>query len=434
MTAPTTVAIRMYHVGFGDAFRITVVRDGVTWRMLLDCGVHSQGMRQPIEQSVNEIIEDLTADCAPGSPHLDVVAATHHHADHISGFAVQAWEKVTVGEVWLPFVEDDTDTDAAGLKAAQVSTAHHLQGLVAARVHQLSPEARDDPHKWPPDLAAALAFAVNSSGNADATDRLIGRNGKRFATPGHPVRYLPKKGDPNRIQVAPDVVVHVLGPSRDPGELKRMDPPAGDGWHAFGTTATPTPDDGAPPLLFLPKYAAPLDQLPRPLRDSLATLDLDELTNDDGVLAAASILEQSVNNTSLFLVLDVAGSTFVFPGDSQYGAWQHVLNDPPSLALVSNAVFYKIGHHGSQNATPQRFIDQIWANNGYAMLPWWLVKAWQATIPFGPLLKDLDDHHHPTIRQDSATPVSPDVTVIDGRWSEVILTVPATGGTDAGPA
>lgn len=302
------------------------------------------------------------------------------------------------------------------MKAGQIATAQRLQGLVAQRVNQLALELRADPEKWPADLAAAQAFAVNSSGNADATDRLIGRNGKQFATPGHAVRYLPNKTPAlNLIQVGPDIVVHVLGPSRDPDDIKRMDPPAGDGWHDFGVSEPPASDDGRLTPLFMAKYEAPPEQAPRSLRDALTTLRLDQLTNDDGLLAAASILERSVNNTSLFLVFDIAGHRFVFPGDSQYGAWEHVLNDPQGQALVENAVFYKIGHHGSNNATPQRFIDQIWQDGGYAMLPWWLVKAWQATIPFGPLITALDQHHHPTIREDSPTPVTPDVTVIDGR-------------------
>ena len=49
---------------------------------------------------------------------------------------------------------------------------------------------------------------------------------------------------------------------------------------------------------------------------------------DMGLLAAASVLEQSVNNTSLFFVLEVGGLRLLFPGDAQYGAWEHVRNNP----------------------------------------------------------------------------------------------------------
>ena len=102
----TTVEVRMYHVGFGDAFRVTV-RDGRdAWRMLVDCGVHPQGQARSISESVKNIITDLVGDCGDAPPHLDVVVATHHHQDHISGFAEDDWSEVQVDQVWVPFVEN----------------------------------------------------------------------------------------------------------------------------------------------------------------------------------------------------------------------------------------------------------------------------------------------------------------------------------------
>jgi hypothetical protein len=51
-TSTRTVEVRMYNVGFGDAFRITVRRGEQTWRMLVDCGVHSHGAARPLKDSV----------------------------------------------------------------------------------------------------------------------------------------------------------------------------------------------------------------------------------------------------------------------------------------------------------------------------------------------------------------------------------------------
>jgi beta-lactamase superfamily II metal-dependent hydrolase len=111
--AGDTVEIRMYNVGFGDAFRITVRRGDETWRMLVDCGVHAHGAARPMAESVKQVIDDLTEDCG-GTPHLDVVVGTHHHRDHIVGFANDGWAGVEVDEVWVPFVENDADSDAKG--------------------------------------------------------------------------------------------------------------------------------------------------------------------------------------------------------------------------------------------------------------------------------------------------------------------------------
>ena len=122
MAAPT-VAVRMYNVGFGDAFLITVTGPGEPWRMLIDCGVHPHGQARKISETVAAVIGDLTAASPDGVPHLDVLAATHHHADHISGFALDAWEQVVVDEVWLPFVEDASDPDAAAIKRSHTLAA-----------------------------------------------------------------------------------------------------------------------------------------------------------------------------------------------------------------------------------------------------------------------------------------------------------------------
>jgi beta-lactamase superfamily II metal-dependent hydrolase len=419
----TAVTVRMYNVGFGDAFLVTVDADGKPWRMLVDCGVHSQGQARPIRETVRAIIGDLASAGVDGTPHLDVVVATHHHADHISGFALDEWEQVHVDEVWLPFVEDSRDADALALRRAQTEAARRLTALLGRRTAGL------EPGSWPAAVAEASGFAMNSFGNAEATDRLIGRNGKHFAG-AHRVRYLPRTAPrKNRIPVADGVATaHVLGPSRDPKDLKCMDPPANAGWLRLDEALDE--DDlfhdsalaDAP--LFDPRYAVQdVAQLPTRLSDAQGSLKLRTVNNDAGLLGAASILERSVNNTSLFIVLDVGGKRLVFPGDSQEGAWQHVLRDAEKAELLRDAVFYKVGHHGSHNATPKSFVNDVWRDGGYAMLPWGLVNRWKDSIPKVELLDALHSHHHTVVRADAPEAVPGKVTVHEDVWSEVVFSV-----------
>jgi beta-lactamase superfamily II metal-dependent hydrolase len=419
MTA-ATIAVRMYNVGFGDSFLITLTGEDAPWRMLIDCGVHSQGRARSIEESVNAIIGDLAAAAPDGQPHLDVIAATHHHADHISGFSLAAWEAVQVDEVWLPFVEDAGDPDARSLRRRQTETAHRLIGLIEQRTLGLGQG------QWPAAVRGAQWFAVNSFGNADATDRLVGRNGQRFAG-DHRVRYLPSlRAADNTITLAGGAAVaHVLGPSRDPEQLSRMDPPRSAGWLRLDLDdPTLAAEDLAGVPLFDRDYVVDeRDDISDTLQRAQGSLNLGKVTNDAGLLRAASILERAVNNTSLFLVLDVAGTRLVFPGDAQEGAWQHVLQNPAAAALLHDAAFYKVGHHGSHNATPKQFVEHVWQAGGYAMLPWALVKRWRDTIPKRELLDALHRHQHTVIRADAPEAVPGKVTVHEDLWSEIVFPV-----------
>jgi beta-lactamase superfamily II metal-dependent hydrolase len=399
--AKTTVAVRMYNMGFGDAFRVTVRQGRKQWRMLVDCGVHSHGAA------------------------LDVVVATHHHADHIAGFALDPWEQVEVAEVWVPFVEDRDDPDAIRLRQAHTETARRLEALVATRTRNL------DPGRWPPAVSAARAFALNALSNADAMDRLLARNGRSFANQP-PVRYLPDT-DPaaNVIDTGlPGVQVHVLGPSRDPADLKRMDPPLSAGWLTLDPeldlALAEDVDPTAREPLFNPAFE--LDPAgtaghPEPLDDQ-QSLRLDQVSNDAGLLAAAALLEQVINNTSVFFVLDVRGTHLVFPGDAQQGAWEHVLDDTAARELVRDAVFYTIGHHGSHNGTPRRYIEEVLEGETHAMLSWGLVKRWRETIPKTELLEALDARHHVVTRSDAPVAQPGKVSVHEDLWSEVTFEVP----------
>jgi beta-lactamase superfamily II metal-dependent hydrolase len=414
-----TVTIRMYNPGFGDMFVVTVQGGEQRWRAVVDCGAHTSGRVRPLRSTVNQLLKDLRGN--ESVARVDAVIATHHHADHIAGFALECWQEVEVGEVWLPFVEDRDDADAQALRQTQVRIADKLLMLIAQRTRSLATGT------WPVAIATARSFALNSRVNTAATDRLLGRSERGFANTPR-VRFLPSTTPSDNVIATsiPNVTVHVLGPPRDAEFLKRMRPPSRAGWLALDYDTELVASGPGP--LFAQAYVMDDQELHLPeyahLRCDQQSIRKLDGVNDAGLLAAASVLERSVNNTSLFFVLDVAGTHLVFPGDAQEGAWQHVLGDPASRLLVSDAAFYKVSHHGSGNGTPRRYIEDDLKSQAYAMLPWGPVTRWNATIPKAALIDGMSAHGHRVVRADKPTPEPGRVNVQADMWSEVVFDVP----------
>ena len=417
MPEQNRVTVRMYNVGFGDAFVVTVHRDDRTWRMLVDCGVHKSGQVHSIQSVVETIIADLRAESANGEAHLDVVVATHRHADHISGFARPEWAEVTVGEVWLSFVEDLDDEDARGLRESHDATATALLELVESRTASLGADSVPDEIA---DGAVVRAQLADQPGRARSAARSQWRRVRATALAALPPRRH-AGGQPSwcRCRVWSCTCWDRRATS---ARLKQMDPPRSAGWLRLDVGGRAREQAAGIGNLFAAGFRVPEDQAPAALRKALRSLNLADVTNDAGVLAAAALLERVVNNTSLFFVLDVAGTRLLFPGDSQHGAWQHVLADDQNRELVRDCAFYKIGHHGSHNATPKEFVSDLWQDGAYAMLPWGLVKRWQDCIPKRELMDALGAHLHPVIRMDAQQPVPGVVEFHDDLWSQ--LTIP----------
>ena len=104
---PNELRVRMYRVGFGDCFLLSLPGADRHHHVLVDCGVHAKGDIK----TMPAIVQDIRAET---NDTLDLVVVTHAHQDHISGFGTQEaeWAKVTVKEIWMPWTEDPTDAQA----------------------------------------------------------------------------------------------------------------------------------------------------------------------------------------------------------------------------------------------------------------------------------------------------------------------------------
>jgi len=68
--------------------------------------------------SGDERIERVAADIAGYAKHIDLLVITHEHYDHLSGFQALLDTGVTIGELWMAWTEDPTDSQAQALQDA----------------------------------------------------------------------------------------------------------------------------------------------------------------------------------------------------------------------------------------------------------------------------------------------------------------------------
>jgi hypothetical protein len=171
-----------------------------------------------------------------------------------------------------------------------------------------------------------------------------------------------------------EVKACVLGPPRS-AELSRCDPRKGEAYlheayllreqplafelfaHRLGLSssrsATPGPFDAS--------WIESRNKVPRPWKAQKIEESLDNWRDIPNRLALR--LESDTNNTTLVLALTLGedGPVLLFTGDAQAGNWRswHEVQFAQKGAgvaldarnLLGRAVFYKVGHHASHNAT-----------------------------------------------------------------------------------
>jgi hypothetical protein len=106
------------------------------------------------------------------------------------------------------------------------------------------------------------------------------------------------------------------------------------------------------------------------------------------------------NNTSLVILFRYRGKALLFPGDAQWGNWQSWIGTDAARQLLGELDFFKIAHHGSENATPVDVVHAL-RNAGLAAMVSTQVLPFP-TIPRMPLIEELQKHcvGHLAVRSD----------------------------------
>jgi hypothetical protein len=141
----------------------------------------------------------------------------------------------------------------------------------------------------------------------------------------------------------------ISGPSRDPDTIFDMNPPSGESFLALlGMSHNVDLRRQSIPEPFGTDW---VDNRRRPPLDK-STLKRLESIHDGLESKLAIALDNALNNTSLVLMLVIGKAHLLLPGDAQWGTWRELMDDEAACQLLRNTTFYKVGHHGSHNATP----------------------------------------------------------------------------------
>jgi beta-lactamase superfamily II metal-dependent hydrolase len=405
-----SINVRMYNVGFGDCFLLTIPAADRSRKILIDCGKHKLSSTGPkLSRIVQQVLTDIREE--DGERRIDVVVATHRHLDHVQGFALEsdAWSGTRVSEVWMPWTEDPVDPQARNICERQSRRAIRVRKGIAAL--SLQPEEQE----------YLLGYAGNNLTNAAAMEML--HNG--FA--GSPVRrFFPNAETTTQsfqTDILPDVEVFVLGPPRSEEVLAEMDPPNEESF--FSAWESSFADSETHQRPFSQQWCIDRATYEERIGSSLekqfraqSEPYLGKAFDQTGMEIAARI-EAAVNSTSLVLLFHIGSAWLLFPGDAQWGSWNAILQNPDAVQMLSKLSFYKVGHHGSHNATPVSFAKEFLNKNVRVMLPCGPVAQWP-TIPRQGLIDLLENQQIPFTRSDTK-PATDDVFSTQMEDGDVIF-------------
>lgn len=449
------VAVRMYNTGFGDCFLLAFRSEaGEARYVLIDCGVHQKW------KGGKERLKLVALDIAKATNnHLHVVAVTHEHTDHVSGFlqGESAFGKMKIDDLWLAWTENPSDPAAKQLKAqycvkiralkaalsrlklAGNPLAERLEGILDFDSDlELDQNSNQNPGRTNEYASSASAASLPLGRNANALNSLRSLADRKLERPED---YRTPGEEPLSLPGVKGVKCYVLGPPRDIGSLKKLEglketylnQAAIDGDTAFmaaalAASAASSGDDD----LF--KRSNPFDQnlvIPENSANSHPKFGSffikhygfskgkksDQVwrrIESDWLDAAGQIalsLNSMTNNTSLVLAFELTetnpSKVLIFAGDAQVGnwlSWQKLTwlrkvetakaGSATELAansatdsttksatdggkdrltgadLIARTVLYKVGHHGSRNATLQEYgLEMMTSPELVAMIP-----------------------------------------------------------------
>jgi hypothetical protein len=387
---PQQLTIRAYDVGFGDCFLLTFHYVRGPRYVLIDFGSTAAASKgTPLTMTIAENIAEVT------DGKLDAIIVTHRHADHLNGFTTTRNRKgpgdiirkcARDAVIVQPWTEDPNVAPKAtaprkrgngkSLAAAQVRALEAMQdvaAIIARRASRIdvsdidgespgddtSPDETTDAQRAqpaPPTLAIGEAARerLRFLGETNLKNSLAVKNLMTMSSPKkrHYVYFGSKSG---LEDVLPGVTVDVLGPptvEQSVEVLKERRNDQAEFW-MLAAAATKMTTSANRPLFPGEKFVTG-GMAPRSSRWFIRRV---RAIHAQQLFELVRIVDDALNNTSAILLFTVGDTRLLFPGDAQIENWEFALRlsdqSEQILKKLAKVDVYKVGHHGSRNATPK---------------------------------------------------------------------------------
>lgn len=425
------VTVRMYRRGLGDCFLLQFTKDdGGLFSILIDCGLISVATGP--KAKMQEIVADIDKTC---KNHIDVVIMTHEHWDHASGFSAEqaqaAFDKITIDQVWYAWTEHPENKLGNKLReerAAKVKAAKRAAKVLLSQTGNPLAIARGE------GVQNILQFF--GVDDLNASDQKLGKGLQAFwylrSRPDVKTQYHHPSKDPVELPGVSGVRAFFLGPPEDEGLIKRGERKSDDVYAFVGDLAADENlgaafermDDSSRKGGADCPFDTTVCHWPGDPEHPIG-IDLKNLINktwdapgeesrqikDDWTAAAETLalnLDNHTNNTCLVVAFELSpgGKVLLFPADAQMGNWtswkdtRWNIKESQGTRLVTGpdllqrTVFYKVGHHGSHNATMRaQGLEQMTSDELVAFVPVFKAEAeknrWFG-MPFEPLVTRLN--------------------------------------------